>query len=163
MVKIVLLGVGQSFRGDDGIGILAVEHWQEAYPETAELLDLRVETLELPGLALLDALAGAEKAILVDAVQSENPVGTLHWLTEKELLSFSPDSQSAHGWGVAETLKLGRQLGREDMPDVIMVLGVEAEQFEIGAGLSESIRKRLPKILKVIQRNVSEMISPSTR
>lgn len=159
MEKIVLLGIGQRLRGDDAIGLIAVEQWAEAHPDTANSPLIRVETLELPGLGLLEAIAGAEKAVIVDAVRSGSPVATIHKLTENDLLSFSPDSRSAHGWGVAETIKLGRTLEKDDLPNEIRVIGIEAEQVEMGAELSQAVRENLPKIVDAIHAeiiNVSE-------
>ena len=103
-----LIGIGQSLRGDDAAGLEAVRLWQAQYPQTAQ--KLQVELSELPGLALLDRLDGMEAAILVDAVQSRATPGTIQRLGPEELAAFSTDAQSAHGWGVAETLALGRSL-----------------------------------------------------
>ncbi|MEN8172187.1 MAG: hydrogenase maturation protease [Chloroflexota bacterium] len=157
MDNIVLLGIGQSFRGDDAIGIIAVEKWQERFPETAQLPALKVEILELPGLELLDALSGAKKALIVDAVQSGSPTGTIHVITENELLSFTPDSQSAHGWGVAETLKLGALLEKDDLPKEIVIIGIEADQFEMGAGLSPTVSNQIQKIVEIIQTQIIQI------
>jgi hydrogenase maturation protease len=157
MEKIVLIGIGQRLRGDDAIGLIAVERWAEVHPEMANSPLIRVENLELPGLDLLEAIAGAEKAVIVDAVRSGNPVATIHRLTENELLSFSPDSQTAHGWGVAETLKLGRTLEKVDLPNEIRIIGIEAEQVEMGAGLSQAVSENIPKIVGAIHTEIIDL------
>ncbi|MHA2428633.1 MAG: hydrogenase maturation protease [Candidatus Hermodarchaeia archaeon] len=157
MEKIILLGIGQRLRGDDAIGLIAVEKWAEAHPDVANSPLIRVENLELPGLDLLEAISGAEKAVIVDAVHSDSPVATIHKLTESELQSFSPDSQSAHGWGVAETLKLGRTLETVDLPNEIRIIGIEVEQVEMGAGLSQAVRDKMPKIVDAIHAEIIDV------
>ena len=74
--KIIVIGIGQSLRGDDAVGPKAVRQWQESFPETASRPEVRVETLELPGLDLLTYLDGMDDAVLVDAIQCSALVGT---------------------------------------------------------------------------------------
>ena len=108
-MNIVVIGIGQTLRGDDGAGLEAVRRWQEKYPATAARV--RVELSELPGLGLIDLLSGADAAVIVDAVQSESAApGTVLRLGPEEAAAFTPGSGSAHGWGAAETLTLGRTL-----------------------------------------------------
>src|SRR5512142_1104173 len=110
-MKVTVIGIGQSMRGDDAAGLEAVRRWQLGYPATATRPGVQVQYAELPGLALLDMLEGFDAAVLVDALQSAAPAGTVHRLALDELDSFSNGAKSAHGWGVAETLQLGHQLG----------------------------------------------------
>ncbi len=109
-VRIAVIGIGQSLRGDDAAGLEAVRQWQEKYPETANRPEVRVEASELPGLGLIDLLDDMDAAVIVDAVKSSAKPGTIHRISPDELSAFTSDAQSAHGWGVAETLQLGREL-----------------------------------------------------
>ena len=109
-MKIAVIGIGQSLRGDDAAGLNAIRQWQKKYPETASRPEVRVDASELPGLALIDLLDDTDAAVIVDAVQSSAKPGTIHRISPDELSAFTPDAQSAHGWGVAETLQLGREL-----------------------------------------------------
>ena len=143
-------------RGDDEVGLIIVQRWIKdhgaTYSETIE-----AETLESPGITLLGAIAGLDAAVLVDAVRSGAPPGTLHQLTEEDLASFTEGSASAHGWGAAETLSLGHQLVPEDMPERIIIIGVEAVQFELGEGLSPAVRSSVPKALKMINEVLRDL------
>ena len=157
-MKIAVIGIGQSLRGDDAVGLEAVRQWQEQYPETAELPGLNVHIQEIPGLGLLDLLDGSEAAILVDAVKSSAVPGTLYRLSSEQLSSFSIDTKSAHGWGVAETLQLDRLLNpaKHDIP--IRLIGIEAGQLQLGAGLSEAVQQVLPKVCEAIQEELQTLL-----
>jgi hydrogenase maturation protease len=157
-MKITVIGIGQSLRGDDAAGLEAVRLWQEKYPETANLPGLRVEVSENPGLALLDLLEGSEAAVLVDAVSSSTKPGTLHRLRLDQLSSFTADSKSAHGWGVAETLQMDRLLNSTKQNVPIRVIGIEAEQFQMGRGLSAAIDQVLPNVCEVIDEEVRNLL-----
>jgi hydrogenase maturation protease len=156
MTKVAVIGIGQSLRGDDAAGLEAVRQWQEKFPETAGRLEVRVEASELPGLALLDLLSDVQAAILVDAVQSSHPPGTIHRLTEEELAAFTSDAKSAHGWGLAETLKLGGQL-MTSRPN-IRVIGITARELETGADMSDTVRDAIPKVCEAIEAEVKALL-----
>ena len=149
MSKLTIIGIGQGFRGDDAVGLEAVRRWQGEFNETASRPEVQVEVCELPGVGLLDLFEGADSVLLVDAVQSGAKVGTVHRIGPEELLAFTADSTSAHGWGVAETLGLARQLGLTLPP--IRLIGIEAGQMEIGAGLSPEVEAALPVVCAWIE------------
>ena len=104
-MNILVLGIGQRLRGDDTSGLEAVQFWRQDDPQTASRV--RIEENEFPGLDLLNLLDGMDAVVIVDAVHSKVPVGTLIVIGMEELASFKPDERSTHGWGVAETLQLG--------------------------------------------------------
>ena len=156
MVPVTLIGIGQSFRGDDAAGILAVQQWQNTQPGLAGHPDLRIEIAETPGIGLLGLIAGSQSAILVDAVRSGNPPGMMHILTEKDISSFYEGAGLGHGWGVAETLELGHTLGREDLPQTIHIIGIEGAQFELGCDLSQEVNTLLPSVLQEITKLIRQ-------
>jgi len=157
MTKIAVIGIGQSLRGDDGVGLEAVRQWRKKFPETANKPEVRVEVSELPGLALLDMLEDADAAILVDAIQSTKEPGTIHRLNEDELASFKSDSKSAHGWGVAETLQLGNQLS--NAKSHIRIIGIEVGQVETGSRMSRAVEDAIPEVCKVIEAEIYKLLS----
>ncbi|KAF0107011.1 MAG: hydrogenase maturation protease [Anaerolineaceae bacterium] len=156
-MNILVLGIGQSLRGDDAAGLEAVRLWRETHPQTARRV--RVETAELPGLALLDLLMGADAAILVDAVQAAAPAGTVIRVGPDELAAFTPDAQSAHGWGVAETLQLGRALDPALAHVRVTLLGIVGKDFGMGAALSPEVQQALAEAAERIEAEVQELLA----
>jgi hydrogenase maturation protease len=157
-MNILVLGIGQSLRGDDVAGLEAVRLWQEMYPQTAGRV-VRVEMSELPGLGLLDLLTGADAAILVDAVKTEAEVGTVIRVGPEELASFTPDARSAHGWGVAETLQLGRSLYPSLAQVRVTLIGIVGEDFGMGAALSPQVRDALADAVEQIEAEVRDLLA----
>ena len=157
---LVAIGIGQSLRADDGVGPMVVEAWAAMYPETAQDPRLDVKLCALPGLALLDFLSGFEMAILVDAVLGGPSVvpGSLLLFNPQDLGSFSPAAGSAHGWGVAESLKLAEALGRDDLPEQIRILGIAVSQVGLGAEMSPEVKAVIPTAAGKLQELVVEML-----
>ena len=157
-MKRLVLGIGQSLRGDDAAGLEAVRLWQHLYPQTAQ--KVQVELCELPGLALLDLLEGIQAAVLVDALQTAAQAGTLQRLGPDELAAFTLDSQSAHGWGVAETLALGHSLYPELAKCRISLIGIAGKTFHMGAGLSSEVQAGLLQAASMIEKEIQGLMDP---
>jgi len=151
---IVVIGIGQSLRGDDAAGLMAVRLWQKKFPETASRPEVRAETLELPGLGLLDYLDGMQAAILVDAIRSSDPPGSLRRFTLRQAIAFTSEARSAHGWGVAETLQLGIALNPSIKQCRLILFGVSGHQFQMGAALSPEVEMALPRAAESVEREV---------
>ena len=156
VTSVVVIGIGQSLRGDDAAGLEAMRQWRERFPETATRSEIRIEACELPGLMLLDLFAEAEAVVLVDAVQSSAEPGTIHRLGTEELASFTTGSKSAHGWGVAETLRLRAQLTYAQVD--IRIICIEAGQMELGSGLSQAVESAMPMLCKVIEEELHTLL-----
>lgn len=155
----VVIGIGQSLRGDDAAGLEAVEAWRTANPATAERPDLSVETLEVPGLALLERLQQAQSAIIVDAIRSGAAPGTLLQAGLEQIEVFTSAAKSAHGWGVAETLQLGRRLDPELENLDVHLLGIEGKDYSVGRGLSSEVLEALPRASIAIQKQVDQLLN----
>lgn len=152
---IKLIGIGQSLRGDDAAGLAAVRLWQEKYQAHMGRPDLHVELTELPGIGLLSLLEGARLAILVDAVRSNAKAGTIHLLSNDQLVAFADGSGSAHGWGVSETLALGQKLMPSAMPVNLIIIGIEAGKLTLGESLSSEVELALPEVARLIEQLVT--------
>ena len=131
-MKAVVLGVGNAYRGDDAVGLAVAGRVRERAPE------LEVVVCEQEPIQLLDAWAGADLALLVDAVSSGAPPGTVHRLdATAEPVPATVFRGSTHAFGVAEVVELGRALGR--LPGRLLVFGVEGAAFSAGDELTPAV------------------------
>jgi hydrogenase maturation protease len=71
-------------------------------------------------------------------------------LKETNLAAFHPGSGSAHGWGVAETLALGRRLNPEWLPQNMVLIGIEGQDFSPGLCLSAPVQKALDQAVNIV-------------
>lgn len=147
----MLIGVGSDFRGDDAVGLVVARAVRERAPRGVTVHESRGD-----GTALLDLWAGAARVVVVDAMRSGTPAGTVvrfDGLDEGRWPSGSPGAlASSHAFGVLEAIELGRRLGL--LPPSLVVYGIEGASFEIGAPLSPEVVSALPS---VVDRIVAEM------
>jgi hydrogenase maturation protease len=157
-MNIAVIGIGQSLRGDDGIGPETVRRWTADFPQTAT--DPRIQTLllETPGLGLLDDLAGSDAVILVDAVSTGQPTGTVRVFDPIPDTSLSAAEKTSHGFGVVESISLARKTGAR-LPESLILIGVEGGQYELGRSLSDPVRAALPVAVEKIQEIITNLLS----
>ena len=124
MTRILVLGVGSPF-GADTLGWRVVERLETVLKHHAALratVDLKCE--DRPGLSLIEILRPYDHVLLVDAVVSGEPPGTLHHLDGDTLRRFDA-ALSSHAAGVFEALAIGAAIGA--LPRRLEMYGVEIE------------------------------------
>jgi hydrogenase maturation protease len=130
----VIVGVGNDWRGDDAVGLVAARHLRSTLP------DVRVLELDGDPGALLDAWSGVREAIVIDAVRSGAPPGTIHRLdVSSHPLPSGLRAGSTHALGLAEAVELGRALDR--LPARLELYGIEAGRLATGMGLSPAVAR----------------------
>jgi len=144
----LLIGVGNEFRTDDGLGILAArEIRRRNYP------GVRVIEACGEGTALVESWKGVDNVLLVDALCSGTTRGAVHRfdLTTKEMPRAFFRS-SSHSFGVPEAVAMARQL--QLLPRVLLLYGIEACQFENGSGLTDEVLRSIPQLLGLIEADI---------
>ena len=130
-----VIGVGNEYRHDDGVGLVVAAAVAQAVAQTA-VPGVTVTVTDGDPATILDAWAGAGLAVIVDAVRcSPSTPGLIHRTTADRLAGTG--LSSSHGFGVAEAIRLGAVLDRA--PDRIVILAVEAADTSFGPGLSAAV------------------------
>jgi hydrogenase maturation protease len=145
----LVIGLGSPDRGDDAVG-----------PEVAR----RVADRHLPGVTvvehedptgLIDLWDTVDLAVVVDAVRSGSAPGSL--LVVEAGADAGPLADHAwartgrggtHAFGLAAAVELGRALHR--LPRRLVLVGVEASQFEHGAALGAPVAAALDAVVATV-------------
>ncbi len=147
MGKILVVGVGNSWRHDDGIGPHVIDILNQQSFEAADLLDGGID-----GMALLDKLTPYDYAIIVDAVNMGEVPGTIKAFSAQEAKLITSDALSTHGFGLAELVMLMAELEIETQ---IKIIGVQPLDIEFGEGLSPEVEANTDKIINLIKEEVA--------
>jgi hydrogenase maturation protease len=141
----VVIGLGNSYRRDDGVGPAVAAEVEARQPPGVRVVCAAETT------AILDAWAGAHLAVVVDAVIGGTPgrvrLCALDDLVEDALVS-------SHELGLRQTYELGRVLGRA--PQSVVVVTVDADDTGHGEGLSPAVATALPEAVDVVLRILVE-------
>lgn len=147
----LLIGIGNPRRGDDGVGPAVAARLRGQAGDHLEVLAHDGEAA-----ALVELLAQAEVAYLVDAAVSRSPPGTIHRLdVSGEPLPRSLLAVSTHDLGVYEAIELARAMGR--LPSRCVVFAVVGAGFQTGDGsLSPPVERAAVEVSKRILTELGE-------
>lgn len=136
--SVVVLGLGNLLRRDEGLGIRALERLQEHYllPNGVQVVD--GGTL---GLDLLCYLEEAQRLLVLDAALTDGPPGTLLRVADDEVPAFFGMRTSPHEIALPDLLAVTRLRGTA--PREVVVLGMQPEALALGWELSPAVAARL--------------------
>ncbi|MBV8338296.1 MAG: hydrogenase maturation protease [Alphaproteobacteria bacterium] len=97
-------------------------------------------------------LAEAERVILVDAVRTRSPPGTLVRLDGDQVMPAVRDRLSPHQVGVAELLDTARLIGC--YPSTVTLIGLVPGSLDLGLARSPAVAASLDELVEAIVREV---------
>lgn len=145
--KILVLGIGNTLLGDDGVGIYVARKMRE---ECDQKDQIEVAETGAGGLSLLDLITGYKKVIIVDAIitKKEKP-GTIYKLSVEDLGTVI-EPYMLHVIDLRSAVELGRMLGYH-VPKDITIYAVEIKDNTVFTeGLSPDIEAVVPLVIKKI-------------
>ena len=144
----LLLGIGTRFRGDDAAGLLVAERAGGAGMESPD------------AARLLSAWDGVTDLVVIDAVQSGAPPGTIHCFeAARAPLPADLFASGSHAFGLAQAIELGRALER--LPERVTVYGIEGKQFGFGETISPEVEAAISELSeRISQRENGVGVAP---
>lgn len=149
-MKTLVLGLGNPILTDDGAG-----------PRVAKELEGRLNQQEatvmetsLAGLNMLDLLAGYDRAIIIDAIQTVGgKVGQIYRL-DAEAFNTTRYASSPHDVNFATALELGNQLGLA-LPRQIDIFAIEVEDVTtFSEKCSPEVERAIPTCVEAVIREL---------
>ena len=154
--RVVVIGVGNEFRRDDGIGPEVLSRLREhmgAGPDVSVEAVVQLVSSDGESASMIEAWTGASLAVVVDAVVADPPVpGRLHRFAIGRDEAAGARAVSSHGLGVGEAIGLAAALGR--MPDRLVIHAVEAADVGHGVGLSPAVSAAAAALTAAVLRDV---------
>lgn len=150
-LQVVIIGIGQEWRGDDAAGLLVARHLQKQQPK----LKIREMSGSAPDLL---AVWQEEKAVIVvDAVYTNTAPGTIYRFEAhaEPLPADIAPACSTHNVGLAEAIALGRRLQR--LPPCLIIYGIAGKHFGLGDQLSHAVEQAIPLVSRQILEEVKNI------
>ena len=146
--KCIIVGLGNRYRSDDGVGLAVVEELRKReLPPSVELIDGGMDEL-----GLIEYFESADHVVIVDAVSTGELPGTLcTFLVNDTGLIPAVRNLGLHGFGLADAIALAAKLG--PLPRITIV-GIQPKSTAPREELSEIIRFRLLDLIEAVLRAV---------
>ena len=146
--KILLIGIGNEFRSDDGIGLIIVRQLQNK-----QISSIVIKEASGEGAALMEAWKGYKSVIIADAVSSGAKPGTIFIIDAgKELVPAKFFHYSTHAFSVAEAIELAREM--KLLPPRFLVYGIEGANFSAGTTISQGVQDSVHQVVEQIVNKV---------
>lgn len=157
LMKTIVVGLGNPILGDDGVGWkVAAEVKQQLSSRPPPLLkgeenEVDVDFLSLGGISLMEHLIGYERAILIDAVTSDQAIGLVIVSNLNEMPDYSAfHIASAHDTSLQNALKLGKSMG-VSLPKEVIVIGIATDRiYDFSESLSPAVAGAVSKATKLV-------------
>jgi hydrogenase maturation protease len=146
--KILVVGIGNEYRGDDGIGLVIARKIRER-----KLSSVSVKEESGEGAALMEAWQGYENVILVDAISSGAKPGTIFKINaNKKNVPAKFFHYSTHAFSVAEAIELARAM--RTLPRELVVYGIEGANFNAGINISHDVQESANHVIEQILKKI---------
>lgn len=151
--RIVVIAIGNAWRSDDGAGLAVGQR-------VAALAPAGVEVFELDGepARVVEAWDGATLAVVVDAVRTGAPAGTLHRIDPATHPVPATVDHSSHALGPGDAYELGRALGR--LPERLVLIGIEVADVQTGLGFSPDVSAAIDDAVEYVLALVARPRAP---
>jgi len=162
-MKTLILGLGNPILTDDSVG-----------PRVAKELEGRLDKQEvtvmegsLGGLNMLDLLAGYDRAIIIDAIQTVGGKAGQIYQLEPSTFDATRHTATPHDVNFATALELGKRLGLV-LPQQITIFAIEVKNVttfseECTPEVERAIMVCAEKIIQELNEGVTCTSSPSLK
>ncbi|MCM8776046.1 MAG: hydrogenase 3 maturation endopeptidase HyCI [Candidatus Omnitrophica bacterium] len=137
--KVVILGIGNPLRGDDGFGPVLVQRLQGEVP--AVCIDAGTSPESYLGKIVQES---PDTILIVDAVHLKSKSGDYEILTPSEILASGFTTHD-----ISPKLLMD-YLHREIKAEIYM-LGIEPERVTLGSEMSEPVKKALNNVVREVK------------
>ena len=145
---ILIIGIGNPYRGDDVVGLCVAHHLKRQALDCVNVIEESGD-----GTTLMESWKDANTVILIDAVHSGAQPGTIHRFdVHMQTIPTKFFHYSTHAFGVAEAIELARAL--KQLPQNLIVYGIEGKCFEAGIGLSLEVEKAVEEVMIRVKQDI---------
>jgi hydrogenase maturation protease len=148
--QVAIVGVGNMLLSDEGVGIHVVRALKEiSLPSHVKIFEFGTR-----GLEILEAVEGFRKMVVVDAVRSGAPPGSIkRWRLGELIDASAPRMTSLHEMDLLTILKIGRATAR--LPNEVVIVGIEPKVLSAGLELSPELKAKFRELLDLVVKEGS--------
>ena len=151
--RIIIIGAGNEFRSDDAVGPVIAKKIYQLYPERVKYVkDISDST------NLIEHWKNRKHVFFVDAVCSRSEPGTVYRFDalNEEIPENIGSNLSTHTFNLGEAIELARSL--ENLPENLIVYGIECRNFDFGQCFSEEIKPAISKVIIKLKNEIDEIV-----
>ncbi|MBS3787179.1 hydrogenase maturation protease [Candidatus Bipolaricaulota bacterium] len=151
MAKLGVIGIGNTLKGDDGVGVMLVNRLEEEdFSDEVEFHEVGTS-----GLNIIHYLKDLDKAVIIDALRSEGEPGNSTFFRPNEV-DNSIKIRSTHDANLLEAIDLSETLG--ERPEDIVIMGIIPEDISLRDELSPLLKEKLPELEEKLKGKINSLL-----
>lgn len=144
MADIIIVGIGNPYRGDDAAGWAVIDALMERIGSIIKLVKQRGDIAEL-----IDIFDQFKSVYLIDACQSQEPIGTWQRIDVKNQPITEGNSQtSTHGFSISQAISMAKNFNQ--LPDKLILYAISGDSYSISDKLSPPVARSIDLVVKAI-------------
>ncbi len=144
MSDIIILGIGNPFRGDDAAGFAVIDRLEGKVKASVDLKKQRGDVSEL-----LDVFAGYKTVYIVDACCADAAAGTWERIDgQLQPLPAENTQTSTHGLGVSQAMAIAKNLG--SLPAKLIIYGINGDNFTMNDAMTPAVAQAVEKVAEAL-------------
>ncbi|HBP88288.1 MAG TPA: hydrogenase maturation protease [Nitrospirales bacterium] len=151
----VIIGCGNLFRKDDGIGVVVVHRLQSYFSKHPQP-DLQIVEAGTNGIDVLLQAQGANKLTIIDACSSGSEAGVIFHVSGRDLIHQPLPSFNPHNFRWDHAVHAGRIIFRDEFPQDITAFLIEVSDTTFGTSLSPAVAASIEKTCAMITSLIHE-------
>jgi hydrogenase maturation protease len=156
MKRLGVIGIGNTLRRDDGIGIALLERLRERRKK----LPAGIDYIDggTGGMSLLHVLARFDVVLIIDAVQFDGYVGEAKVFRSDAIISRHPPvTLATHESDIVRIIKLSEEL--REKPKQLFIFGVQPKDTSPGTRLSEELHQNIQPLVDRLQKEITAIFT----
>ncbi|MBS0250053.1 MAG: hydrogenase maturation protease [Proteobacteria bacterium] len=153
---IAVIGCGNANRMDDAAGMEVIRLLQQRndihFREDVRLLDAGTD-----GMSVMYAARGCNTLIIIDSSRTGSAPGSIFEVPGRELETEHTPSLNLHDFRWDHALFAGRQLYREQFPSDVTVYLIEANDLNLGIGLSPEVTSAASRVADLVASRLASL------
>ncbi len=142
-LKVLVLGLGNILLSDEGAGIKAIEELSRRH-DVSEAVDI-IDGGTM-GLELLPYFEGRSHVLIVDAVKTGKPPGTIVRIDDPP--AYFSAKTSPHQIGLSDVMGTAAILGH--LPQHIVLFGIEPKRLSTNLDLSAEVDQNIHRLVGMV-------------
>lgn len=148
MADIIVVGIGNPYRGDDGAGWAVIDRLKEVMGSAIEFVKQRGDIAEL-----IDIFAHYHTVYLVDAYQSHALMDLWKRIDiHQEPIPDEHPQTSTHGFSIAQAISLAKNL--DQLPNKLILYAIKGDNYTISDHLSPVVAKSIDEVTEAILKEI---------
>lgn len=151
-LRIAVIGLGNSLRRDDGIGVIILESLLNNYKRPGiDYLNFGIASFDL-----MHRLCNYDLALLIDGIAADLSVGELKIFGLEEVAFSKEDNTvSSHELNLKDIFRLTLNL---EIKTKIYIAGIQVQDVGFGESLSDVLKEDLEQLTKQIDKFIQERL-----